>query len=32
LATRGLQSRSICLANMECHLLSEVAHTVSTDF
>ena len=32
LATRGLQSRSICLANMECHLLSEVSHTVSTDF
>ena len=32
LATRGLQSRSTCLANMERHLLSEVAHAVSTDF
>ena len=32
LATRGLQSRSTCLANMECHLLSEVSHAVSTDF
>ena len=32
LATRGLQSRSTCLANMEYHLLSEVAHAVSTDF
>jgi hypothetical protein len=32
LATRGSQSRSTCLANMEYHLLSEVAHAVSTDF
>ena len=32
LATRDLQSRSTCLANMERHLLSEVAHAVSTDF
>ena len=32
LATRGLQSRSTCLANMECHLLSEVSHAVSTNF
>ena len=32
LATRDLQSRSTCLANMERHLLSEIAHAVSTDF
>jgi len=32
LATRGLQSRSTCLANVEYDLPSEVSHAVSTNF
>jgi hypothetical protein len=31
LATRGLQSRSIGLANVECHLLTRISHAVNTD-
>ena len=31
MATRGIQSRSTCLANMEYHLRSKIARTVCPD-
>jgi hypothetical protein len=31
MATRGLQSRSTGLANMECHLPTRISHAVNTD-